>query len=113
MGTFEQLKEEFLFGDETYQIIGAAMAVHRELGYGFLEAVYWEALAQEFTDRQIPFFKEQASEIQYKGKPLNKIYFADFLCHDQVITELKAMEAIHIDHLAQVCSIISKLRIYI
>jgi len=75
-----QLKEEFLFGQETYQIIGAAMSVHRELGPGFLEAVYQEALALEFFEKKIPYKKEQALEIQYKGGPLSKRYFADFLC---------------------------------
>lgn len=102
MDELAQLKEEFLFGNETYQIIGAAMSVHRELGPGFLEAVYQEALALEFSEKMIPYKKEQALEIQYKGRPLNKRYFADFLCYDQIIIELKAMEAIHNDHLAQV-----------
>lgn len=102
MDNLDLLKEEFLFGNETYQIIGAAMAVHRELGHGFLEAVYQEALTVEFTEKQIPFFKEQPLEIQYKGRPLNKRYFADFLCYNQIIIELKAIESLHEQHLAQV-----------
>jgi GxxExxY protein len=98
----DSLQEDALFGQETYQIIGAAMAVHRALGHGFLEAVYQEALALEFIEKKIPFVKEQALEIQYKGKSLRKKYYADFLCYDQIIIELKAMEGIHNDHLTQV-----------
>lgn len=94
--------DNFPFGTETYQIIGAAMTVHRELGHGFLEAVYQEALALEFLEQQIPFCKEQPLEVQYKNKPLSKRYYADFLCFDQIIIELKATEGIHDDHLAQV-----------
>jgi len=95
-------EEEFLLGEETYQIIGAAMAVHRELGHGFLEAVYQEALALEFLEKHIPFEQEKPLEVQYKGRPLRKKYFTDFLCFDQIIIELKAMDGIHDDHLAQV-----------
>ena len=102
MDNLDSLQEDALFGQETYQIIGAAMAVHRALGHGFLEAVYQEALALEFIEKKIPFVKEQALEIQYKGKSLRKKYYADFLCYDQIIIELKAMEGIHNDHLAQV-----------
>jgi GxxExxY protein len=96
------VNDGFPLGQETYQIIGAAMTVHRELGHGFLEAVYQEALALEFTNRQIPFKKEQPLSIQYKGQVLNKRYYADFLCFDQVIIELKACDGIHDQHLAQV-----------
>lgn len=102
MDNLDSLQEDALFGQETYQIIGAAMAVHRALGHGFLEAVYQEALALEFIEKKIPFVKEQALEIQYKGKSLRKKYYADFLCYDQIIIELKAMEGIHNDHLTQV-----------
>jgi len=59
-------------GDQkTYKIIGAAMEVHRELGCGFLEPVYHEALEREFTTQEIPFRSQPVVEIKYKGKPLN------------------------------------------
>lgn len=96
------LQEEYYLGKETYNIIGAAMEVHKELGNGFLESIYQEALALELTDRQIPFQKEQPLSVQYKNQLLNKRFFADFLCYDEVIVELKAMDNIHDDHLAQV-----------
>ena len=77
---------------QTYAIIGAAVAVHTELGPGFLEAVYQEALAIEFQNRHIPFVREAMLSIDYKGRQLSTIYRADFLCFDQVVVETKAIK---------------------
>ncbi|MBI5674254.1 MAG: GxxExxY protein [Nitrospirae bacterium] len=75
----------------TYEIIGAAIDVHSILGHGFLEAVYQEAIGLEFTSRQIPFKKEVILPIYYKGSLLSTSYKADFLCYENVIVELKAI----------------------
>ncbi|PCJ59650.1 MAG: GxxExxY protein [Candidatus Hydrogenedentota bacterium] len=75
----------------TYQIIGAAMEVHTQLGCGFLEAVYHEALQEEFRFRNIPFQSEVEINITYKEKKLQQTYRADFICFDSVIVELKAL----------------------
>jgi GxxExxY protein len=76
----------------TYQIIGAAMEVHKELGSGFLEAVYQEALEKEFFNQGIPYNSQPVVKIYYKGQVLKKIYQPDFTCFDDVIVEIKAME---------------------
>ena len=83
---------ELLFKDEVYAIIGAAMEVSNELGSGFLEAVYQEALGIELTARQIPHEQQKPIKIRYKGIELMKDYFADFLCYDQIIVEIKAIK---------------------
>lgn len=77
--------------EKTYKIIGAAMEVHKELGCGFLEAVYQEALGREFADQVIPFKSQPVIQIAYKGKPLDKTYQPDFICFDEVIVEIKAI----------------------
>jgi GxxExxY protein len=76
---------------KTYAIIGAAMEVHRELGSGFLETVYQEALALEFDQRGIPYHPQAELPIVYKNQRLKTIYKADFICYEAVIVELKAL----------------------
>lgn len=92
---------EVLFKKKSYEIIGACMEVHRELGCGFLEAVYQEALSIELYNRRIPFEKEKKIEIEYKGKKLQKYYSADFICYNQIIIELKALSSLRSEHSAQ------------
>jgi GxxExxY protein len=91
-----------LYKDECYKIVGACMEVHKTLGCGFLEAVYQEALAIEFQNCGIPFEREKEIEIRYKNTLLSKTYKADFLCYDQIILELKALNQITSDHAAQI-----------
>jgi GxxExxY protein len=79
---------------QTYAIIGAAMEVHTQLGNGFLEAIYQEALAMEFALRNIPFTREVGLSVSYKDNPLACKYQADFICYGEIIVELKAISAL-------------------
>ncbi|MFH1981113.1 MAG: GxxExxY protein [Pseudomonadota bacterium] len=80
-------------GDKnSYRIIGAAMEVHRELGFGFLEQVYQEALEREFSLQDIPFTPQPQIQILYKDSPLTKTYQPDFICYDSIIVEIKAIQ---------------------
>jgi len=81
---------ELLFKDEVYNIIGAAMEVHRVLGPGFLEAVYQEALTIEFELRNISFIEQPQLNLQYKTRPLKRKYIPDFICYEELVVEIKA-----------------------
>ena len=90
-----------LYKEDAYKIIGMAMDVHKELRCGFLEAVYQEALEIEFKKQGIPFVREQKIEIVYKGQTLTKYYMADFICHDIIIIEVKALSDLTSQHVSQ------------
>ena len=80
-----------ILADESYAIVGAAIEVHRELGPGFLEAVYQEAMQIELAERRIPFEAQKMIIVRYKEHTLTRDYVADFVCYEQVIVEIKAL----------------------
>ena len=95
-------KQEHPFKEECYQIIGCCMDVHNELGCGFLEPVYQEALSLVFYENKIPFVKEKVLDIEFRGRVLDKKYVADFICFNEVIVELKATDGLADHDIAQV-----------
>ena len=92
---------QLIYGEETYVIRGAVFEVYREMGCGFLEAVYQECLGREFNRRDIPFIAQQELRLTYKGEPLIQIYKPDFVCFGKIIVELKAIKEIAPEHKAQ------------
>ena len=94
-------KEDFLLKDEGYAILGAVFEVYKELGCGFLEAVYQESLERELRTRKIPFTSQPVLSIVYKGEPLKHTYQPDLICFDQIILELKAVIKLAPEHRAQ------------
>src|SRR5262245_40203402 len=78
----------------TYAVIGAAMEVHTQLGCGFLEPVYQEAMEIELAARNIPLRPQVELGVLYKGRPLRSTYVPDFICFENVIVELKALARI-------------------
>jgi len=100
----------FNMDQQTYQIIGAAMEVHKELGRGFLEPVYQEALTLEFSDRGIPFLAQPELPIYYKGQKLKTHYHSDFVCYDDIIVELKALTRVGDTESAQVLNYLKAAR---
>ena len=94
--------KELVLKVESYAIVGACIAVHKELGQGFLESVYQEAVEITFNKEAIPFVREQELNISFNGQLLEKKFYVDFLCYDQIIVELKAVKALDQNHEAQV-----------
>lgn len=92
---------EIIYKDEAYAIQGACFEVYKTLGSGFLEAVYQEALAQEFRLQNIPFAEQCELKLQYKNIPLHQTYKPDFICFDKIIVEIKAVSALAPEHEAQ------------
>jgi GxxExxY protein len=90
-----------LFEEETFRVRAAIFEVSRELGTGFLEAVYQEALALEFGTQGIPFAMSPALGVTYKGMLLNQTYRPDFVCFGHIIVELKSVRELAPEHRAQ------------
>ena len=93
---------QYLYKKESYEVLGAAMDVYNELGSGFLEAIYHDALEIELTARGIPYESQKPLIVFYRGQRLAHQYQADVLCYDSILLELKAVKEIHEVHLAQV-----------
>lgn len=85
-------EKDIPLADETYAIVGAAFEVYNELGAGFLEPVYQEALELELRARQIPFVSQPKLVLHYKGQALQKEYVPDLIVYDSLIVELKALD---------------------
>ncbi len=90
------------YRDESFNIRGALFAVYNELGCGYLERVYQDALEVELRLRNIPYEREKTIQITYKGEPLGEPYRAYFVCYGKIIVELKAVSEILGVHRAQV-----------
>ena len=82
-------KKNFPLKEITYQIIGIAMKIHKQLGPGFLEAVYEEALIIEFRKNKIKFKNQVSLDIYYESYKLKKKYRADFIINDKILVEVK------------------------
>jgi GxxExxY protein len=92
---------KLILKDQSYQIIGKCFEVHNELGPGFLEVVYKDALELEFQQAGIPYEREKEYSIIYKGNFLRRKYYADFVVFNSVILEVKAVSGITDDFVAR------------
>jgi GxxExxY protein len=91
-----------LYKEEVFKIVGVAIEVHKQLGPGFLEAVYQEALALEFELRGIPFKEQPPINLYYKEHPMKTFYRPDFFCYDKIVVEIKALKKCGENEQAQV-----------
>ena len=92
---------DLIYKELTQKILKACMLVHTELGCGFLESVYADALEYEFQLMEIPYRREQDLQVVYKGTSLNRHFRINFLCYDKIILELKAVDTIQPIHSVQ------------
>src|SRR5699024_7515985 len=90
-----------IYKEESYRIIGKCMEVHKQLGMGFLEVVYKDALELEFRKAGIPFEREKKYDIYYKGQRLFHHFYADFVVFDKIILEIKGVSGIADEFIAQ------------
>ncbi len=90
-----------IYKEESYEIIGKCMEVHKNLGSGFLEIVYKDALEYEFKNAEIPYEREKEYIVNYKGRILPHKFYADFVVFDKIILEVKGISGISDEHIAQ------------
>jgi GxxExxY protein len=105
--------EKYPFQEETYKLIGVCMEVHKNLGKGFLEVVYKDAVQYELKKMNIEFEREKKFEIAYKDIILSNYYIADFVAFGKIIIEVKAQENVAENHYKQVINYLaaSKLKL--
>ncbi len=93
--------DNLLYREEVFEIIGAAIEVHKVLGNGFLEPVYQESLEFELALRKIPFVSQNRLQLFYKDFELKKKYIPDFVCYEKIIVEIKALDRLTNIEIAQ------------
>jgi GxxExxY protein len=98
--------DSFPLKDETFEIIGICMEVHRILGKGLLEIVYKDAVEHELKLRKLKFEREKKYEIEYKGIVLPHFFVADFVINN-IVVEIKAQNGISADQFAQVINYVT------
>lgn len=92
---------KIIYKSESYSIVGALFNVYNNLGSGFSEVVYKDALEYEFKLLNIPFEREKEYNITYKDIILKHKFYADFVVYDKIILEIKSTTNLHDKHLAQ------------
>ena len=92
---------KLLYKEESFKTIGICFEVHNNLGAGFLEIVYKDALEYEFKKANISFLREVEYEVNYKETILPHKFYADFVVFDKIILEVKAISGITDEHVAQ------------
>jgi GxxExxY protein len=101
---------DLVLPDESYAIMGACFEVYKEMGCGFLEAVYQECLEYELADRKITFISKPPLRLQFKGRQLKAFYQPDLICFDQIVIEIKAVSTLADEHSAQVLNYLNATR---
>ncbi|ODS30938.1 MAG: putative orf [Candidatus Scalindua rubra] len=96
------MDSKILFPGESYAIMGACFNVYKEMGNGFLEAVYQECLEMEFSFQKIPFETQKDLQLKYRDQKLKQTYKPDFFCYNKIIVEIKALSKIMDEHRAQI-----------
>lgn len=94
--------KQLVLENEAYQIIGLCMEVHRNLGHGFSEIVYKDALEYEFKEEKIQFTREKEFKVHYKDIVLPHHFYADFVVFDSIILEIKSVSQLAKSHYAQI-----------
>lgn len=92
---------EFLYKDETYNILGSCFNVYNNIGHGLLESVYQECLELEFDEQLVSFKAQQLLNLSYCGTPLKQKFIPDFVCYDKIIVEIKSVKQLLPEHEAQ------------
>ena len=92
---------DIIYKEDAYEIIGACMEVHNELGHGFSEIVYKDALACIFQEKNIYYEREKEYMVYFKGKILPHKFYADYVVYDKIILEIKCVKAFADEHISQ------------
>ena len=93
--------EEYIFKEESYKIVGILFEVHKNLGKGFSEIVYKDAIEYEFQEQHIPYEREKEFAVNYKNTTLKHKFYADFVVDDKIILEIKTVDCFNNSHLNQ------------
>lgn len=95
------MEDDYLYKEESYQLVGILFEIHKNLGKGFSEIVYKDALEYELDKNNIPFIREKEFKVKYKDTFLKHKFYADFIVFDTIILEIKTVECFNASHYNQ------------